>query len=77
MHEVTEMVCWWQTSERKASEHDNSLGELTAMFPDVDIEVIGTILTANGGSMQRSIDALLSMSDPGFGAQQQAPTSGS
>jgi hypothetical protein len=49
------------------------------MFPDVDIEVIGTILAANGGSVQRSIDSLLSMSDPTFGAQQQqqqAPTSG-
>ena len=62
-----------QRTEVQSQQRDAALGELTSIFPNVDSEVISSVLQSNGGDMQRAIDALLAISDPSFQAQPQQP----
>lgn len=44
---------------------------LAEMFPDIDGKVIKAVLLASGGDTGRATNALLSMSDPNFTADEQ------
>ena len=43
-----------------------SMMELKGMFPDVDDEVLKSVLESNGGDIPKSVDALLQISDPNY-----------
>jgi len=43
--------------------HTSAVEELKNMFPDVDIEVISTLLDANEFGLQKTIDSLLQVSN--------------
>jgi hypothetical protein len=45
---------------------DPKVAELQVMFPSVDVAVIEMILESVGGSQDRAIEQLLSMTDPEF-----------
>jgi len=45
---------------------DPKVAELVIMFPTVDVGVIEMILESVGGSQDRAIETLLSMTDPEF-----------
>ena len=45
---------------------DRKVAELQTMFPAVDVGVIELVLESCGGSQDRAIEQLLSMTDPSF-----------
>jgi hypothetical protein len=46
---------------------------LADMFPDTDAKVIKAVLVASGGDVERAMNALLSMNDPNFTADELPP----
>lgn len=56
-----------------ASENENNTTELTGdvktlkdAFPDLDVDVIETILASQGGNLDAAFEVLLGMSDPSY-----------
>ncbi|KAF2838784.1 hypothetical protein M501DRAFT_1052376 [Patellaria atrata CBS 101060] len=48
-------------------------GTLIEAFPDIDAKIVKAVLLASGGQVEPAFNALLSMSDPSFQAEDQAP----
>jgi hypothetical protein len=46
---------------------------LIEAFPDIDTNVIKAVLVASGGNVEPAFNALLSMSDPSFKAEETPP----
>lgn len=53
-------------NQQRDAELEGALTELKSIFPDMDDELIKSILIAKGGNLQRALDELLGMSDPNF-----------
>ncbi|TKY90761.1 hypothetical protein EX895_000759 [Sporisorium graminicola] len=49
-----------------ATEVPPAVAELKIMFPDLDNETIGAVLSSRGGDQEAAVNALLQMSDPNF-----------
>ncbi|CAG8521219.1 7408_t:CDS:2 [Paraglomus occultum] len=56
-----------------AEERTQNLGVLRSMFPTVDPEVCEAVFDTNGGKLEESINALLSMVDPDYQAEEAVP----
>lgn len=49
-----------------ATPRDPAVDQLHALFPDVDLEIIETVLAASGGSLDEATEQLLILSDPSY-----------
>lgn len=49
-----------------ATPRDPAVDQLHALFPDVDLEIIETVLAASGGSLDEATEQLLILSDPTY-----------
>ncbi|GAA5978145.1 hypothetical protein JCM10908_004245 [Rhodotorula pacifica] len=49
-----------------ATPRDPAVDQLHALFPDVDLEIIETVLAASGGSLDEATEQLLILSDPNY-----------
>lgn len=58
---------------RPLSPHVQNENTLIEAFPSIDSKVIKAVLVASGGNVEPAFNALLSMSDPDFKAEEAAP----
>ncbi|GAA5874942.1 hypothetical protein JCM3774_000455 [Rhodotorula dairenensis] len=49
-----------------ATPRDPKVDQLHALFPDVDLEIVETVLAASGGSLDEATEQLLILSDPNY-----------
>ncbi len=45
---------------------DPQVAALQAMFPDMDVSILQTVLEASGGNQDQAIETLLTMNDPDY-----------
>ncbi|QIX01396.1 hypothetical protein AMS68_006913 [Peltaster fructicola] len=62
-----------QPPRRVSSQTAQAEHTLIEAFPSIDVKVIKAVLVASGGQVEPAFNALLSMSDPDFTAEEQRP----
>jgi len=56
-----------KATEEQSRRYETTLTELQSIFPDTDAGVLRSLVANNKGDLQRSLDAVLALTDPNYG----------